>query len=127
MKVTLIVDVEFQVTEEANRIGSSEKVVWARFSGLFSFPSLPRIGEVIKIWPLGDDDMAILEVENVEHVFDGQLVFNPTVFTEYVIPSEGYDFDTEMTNTNGYIKNISDWLIKHGFSVSKPISYSFRY
>jgi hypothetical protein len=130
MKVKLNIVVEFQVNDEANKVGSCEKVVWAEFYGTFSFPSLPRKGELLLLWPLDKKgEMAKLDVIDIHHVLHPKFdegVFTPHVFAEYVISCGGEELHQEIEGAECQIEHISSWLVQNGFSISKSASYSVR-
>ena len=146
MKVALIVDIVNRVNQtnktEAEKdtasilanLGIREKVVWARFGGLFPFAFLPRHGEIIKIWPsttiiIDPNVKAKIVVTEVRHspVEDSLAIFKPMVLTEYVIPSEQeMSIEDRIVRAQTNIQRISDWLLRHSFSLCIETSYSYR-
>lgn len=88
MKIQLYVTIELQVTEAANRVGSNEKVVWARLIGQISAPFLPREDETIWLNLLSEKTTDPTTVEYTKYVLNEKNVLEPQVHCVYCVPSD---------------------------------------
>lgn len=128
MKINLEVVVELQVTEEANRIGSNEKVVWAKFGGQIATPAIPRVGENIWLGFMGDPCKDPATVKNVEYGLSGDNVLVPRVLCEYTLPAdiEGSLEGRVLKETQTLEKTITPWFKLRHFKVLRPVAYGHR-
>ena len=128
MKINLEVLIELQVTEEANQVGSNEKVVWAVFGGQIPTPAIPRVGENIWLGFIDDSCKQAATIKNVEYGLSEDGVLVPKVFCEYALPVGDEELLEErvLKETAMLEKTITPWFKSRHFKVLRPSSYSQR-